>query len=310
MFIFFVLFPVLSVALIGYLSISLRWFSAEDSKIISRLTFNLFIPSLLFVSVSRSQIDAGESLEFLLAYYVVVLFIYLLGVVVSGWLFNYKPEEQSVFAMGCTYSNTTIVGIPVIANALGEEGLVPLFFIVSIQNLVLFTLGTIAAERTHLNAGSVFGALRRLVVQLLGSPITASLIAGLLVNILNIPVWGPLFSTVELLAEAAIPASLFVLGMSLQQYKLRQHVLPASVMTAINILLLPTLVWVSMFYVFDINQQWASAGVLAAAMPVGISAYVFANRYDVGLGAAAAGSLLSSVLSIFTLSIVLLLLNN
>ena len=309
MFVFYVLFPVLSVALMGYLSISLRWFSAHDSQIISKLTFNLFIPSLLFVSVSRSQINAGESLEFLLAYYIAVLFVYLLGVVVSGLAFSYKPEEQSVFAMGCAYSNTTIVGIPVIANALGEEGLVPLFFIISIQNLVLFTVGTIAAERFHLSAGSVIGALRRLVVQLLGSPITASLIAGLLVNIFTIPVWGPLFASIDLLSEAAIPASLFVLGMSLRQYKLRQQMLPASVMTAINILLLPALVWVSMFYVFDIDQQWASAGVLAAAMPVGISAYVFANRYDVGHGAAAAGSLLSSVLGIFTLSVVLVLLN-
>jgi len=308
-FVFFVLFPVLAVSLLGYLSISLRWFSASDSQIISKLTFNLFIPSLLFVSVSRSQIDAGESLEFLTAYYVVVLFIYLLGVVSSGLFFKYRPEEQSVFAMGCTYSNTTIVGIPVIANALGEEGLVPLFFIISIQNLVLFTIGTIAAERTHLSAGSVLGALRRLIVQLVGSPITASLIAGLVVNIFDISIWGPLFSSVELLSEAAIPASLFVLGMSLQQYSLRQQMLPASLMTAINILLLPTLVWVSMFFVFDINQQWASAGVLAAAMPVGISAYVFANRYNVGHGAAAAGSLLSSVLSIFTLSVVLVLLN-
>lgn len=308
MLIFFVLFPVIAVSLLGYLSTSLRWFSVQDSEIVSRLTFNLFIPSLLFVSISRSRINAGESLEFLTAYYLVVLFIYLLGVVLSAWFFKYQPEEQSVFAMGCSYSNTTIVGIPVIAQALGEEGLVPLFFIISIQNLVLFTLGTIAAERKHMSAGSILAALRRLVSQLLGSPITASLIAGLVVNIAGIPIWGPLFATVELLAEAAIPASLFVLGMSLQQYSLRRELGPAVLMTAINILLLPGLVWYSMFHVFEINQQWATAGVLAAAMPVGISAYVFANRYRIGHGAAAAGSLLSSVCTIFTLSIVLLLL--
>ncbi len=309
MLIFFVLFPVIAVSLLGYLSISLRWFSVNDAETLSKLTFRLLIPCLLFVSVSRSQINAGESLEFLIAYYVVVLFIYALGVVLSAWFFGYKPEEQSVFAMGCTYSNTTIVGIPVIAQALGEEGLVPLFFIISIQNLVLFTIGTIAAERRHLSAGSVFAALRRLLSQLLSSPITASLIAGLVVNITGMPIWGPLFASVELLSEAAIPASLFVLGMSLQQYSLRQQMAPAALMTGINILLLPALVWVSMFHVFDINTQWASAGVLAAAMPVGISAYVFANRYQIGHGAAAAGSLLSSILAIFTLSLVLLLLN-
>jgi predicted permease len=306
--IFTVLFPVIAVSLLGYLSISWRWFTVADSETLSRLTFRLLIPCLLFVSVSRSQIDAGESLEFLTAYYVVVLFIYVLGVVLSGLFFEYQPEEQSVFAMGCAYSNTTIVGIPVIAQALGEEGLVPLFFIISIQNLVLFTIGTIAAERTHLSAGSVIAALRRLLTQLLGSPITASLIAGLIVNIAGIPIWGPAFASVELLSEAAIPASLFVLGMSLKQYRLRSQIAPAALMTAINILLLPLLVWFSMFHVFEINEQWAKAGVLAAAMPVGISAYVFANRYDTGHGAAAAGSLLSSLVAVFTLSLVLILL--
>jgi hypothetical protein len=52
---------------------------------------------------------------------------------------------------------------------------------------------------------------------------------------------------------------------------------------------------------------YSRAGMLASAMPVGVSAYVFANRYDTGHGTVAAGSLLSAICSVVSLSLVLVL---
>ncbi len=172
MFVFSVLLPVLAISLMGYLALKLQWFEHREADTLTRFTFNLLIPSLLFVSTARSQFNLSESLSFLAAYYLVVLLIFMLGVFVANRAFQYPPEEQSVFAMGCAYSNTTIVGIPIVSQALGEVALVPLFFIISIQNLVLFATGTLVAERKHLSAGSAIGAVRRLFRQLLGSPIT------------------------------------------------------------------------------------------------------------------------------------------
>jgi predicted permease len=308
MFVLSVLFPVMAIALLGYGSLRFNWLGKPDADTLARFTFSILIPALLFVSTARSEFDPSTALDFLAAYYLVVLAVFVLGVLVAAWLFRYGAEKQAVFAMGCAYSNTTVVGIPVVSQALGEEGLVPLFFIISIQNLVMFTVGTIAAERQHLSSGTVAHAVRSLLKQLLGSPITGSLILGLLVNASGIPVWDPLFNSIELLSRAAVPASLFVLGMSLQQYRLKQAVAPAVAMTLINIVLLPVLVWLSMFHVFNVDPLWAKAGVLASAMPVGVSAYVFANRYNTGHGTVAAGSLLSALCSIGSLSLVLLLL--
>ena len=79
-------------------------------------------------------------------------------------------------------------------------------------------------------------------------------------------------------------------------------------MTIINCFLLPILVWIAMFRIFEVDPLWANAGVLASAMPVGISAYVFAKRYQVGHASVAAGSLLSALLSPITLSVVLIVL--
>ncbi len=303
-----IIFPVLAVAMAGYATLALRWFDRKDTDALSRVTFDILIPSLLFVSTARSEVNLGESGQFLAAYYGSVLVIYVLGLLVGRIYFHYAAKEQSVFAMGCAYSNTTILGIPLVAQALGEEALLPLFLIISIQNLVMFMVGTVAAEYGHLSTESVIKVFTRMAKQLLSSPITASLIAGLLCNIANIPVWDPLFNSIEILSRAAVPTSLFVLGMSLYHYNLRQQVVAASIMTVINTALLPILVWIAMFRVFEVDPLWANTGVLASAMPVGISAYVFANRYKTGHAAVAAGSLLSAVLAPLTLTVVLLLL--
>ena len=172
----------------------------------------------------------------------------------------------------------------------------------------MFTIGTVSAEWGHLSTDSFFKVFLRMVKQLLSSPITASLIAGLVCNIAGIPVWDPLFNSIEILSRAAVPTSLFVLGMSLYHYKLRDQAVPATFMTIINCFLLPILVWIAMFRIFEVDPLWANAGVLASAMPVGISAYVFAKRYKVGHASVAAGSLLSALLSPITLSVVLILL--
>ncbi len=208
--------------------------------------------------------------------------------------------------MGCAYSNTTVVGIPIVSQALGEEGLVPLFFIISIQNLVMFTVGTIAAERQHLSSGTVAHAVRGLLKQLLGSPITGSLILGLTPPVSRS---GTRCSTaLNCSPGPPCPPRCLCSACPCSNTSSARRSPRALAMTLINIALLPVLVWLSMFHVFDVDPLWARAGVLASAMPVGISAYVFANRYQTGHGTVAAGSLLSALCSIVSLSLVLWLL--
>ncbi|MEX0618951.1 MAG: AEC family transporter [Pseudohongiellaceae bacterium] len=306
--IFSVLFPVLSIATAGYSAARFRLFTSGDCDTLARFTFNVLTPCLLFVSTARSDIGLDEGLKFLAGYYLAALGVYALAVVLGKHWFAYGHKEQSVFAMGSAYSNTTIVGIPIVAQALGEEALVPLFLIISVQNLVLFTVGTITGEREHLSTDTVVKTVGKLLRQLMSSPITASLILGLTVNLAGIAIWNPLFDSIELLSQAAIPASLFVLGTSLRQYHVRDQVLPAIVMSVMKIVMLPAAVWFTLFVLFNVDPLWATVGVLGSAMPVGISAYVFANRYQCAHAAVAAGSLISALSSIVTISVLLWLL--
>ena len=301
------IFPVLALALAGYVAVRSGYLQTQETLALSKFTFNLIIPCLLFINMVHADIPENFGLNFLLAFYSAVLCVFVIAVLIARFWLLADVTLQSVFAMATTYSNTTVVGIPLVVQMLGSDALLPLFLIIATQNLVLFSIGTLVAEREQFDIKAMLQSIARLIRQLLSSPLTASLIAGLLFNLLSVPLYQPLDASLTLMSEAAIPCALFILGTTLHQYKVGQQIKPALVITALKLVLLPLLMAVSMLLVFEIDPLWAKTAILGAAMPVGISAYVFSIRYDSGQAAVAAASVISTLASLLPLSLVLLL---
>ncbi|MBV1871364.1 MAG: AEC family transporter [Gammaproteobacteria bacterium] len=299
------IFPILAIALVGYGVANRGYLKQQECDAISKFVFSYLIPSLLFIATAKVKIPDNMEWTFLFSYYFSVLVVYLIGACLGRAIFKYNPSEQSVFGMGSAYSNATIIGIPVCSLALGEESLLPLFIIISVHNLALFTIGTIIAERGSLTLSNGLNDLVLLLKQLVTNPITGSLIAGGIINYSNIPIYAPLEESLSLIADAAIPSALFVLGASLYRYQIKGHVGSAFLMVTLKILFLPLLVWLLLFQVFTIDPLWASTALVVSAMPVGISAYIFSKKYQACEAPVAAAIVISTLGSALSLSIVL-----
>ncbi|OFE12619.1 hypothetical protein PHACT_05255 [Pseudohongiella acticola] len=300
------IFPILALALAGYLSARTGFLKESEYLAIARFTFTLVIPCLLFINMVHADIPDNFGLDFLLAFYLPVLLVYLSALLLARHVFKANARLQAVMAIGATYSNTTVVGIPLVLQTLGSASLLPLLMIIATQNLVLFSVATVFAEREQFDMRTLARSLLRLLRQLLSSPLTTSLIAGLAFNLLEIGLYRPIDLSLSLMSEAAIPTALFVLGTSLHQYQVGRQLPAALMITAMKLIVLPLLVWVSMYQVFDIDPLWAKTALLGSAMPVGISAYVFAIRYHTGQPAVAAASVISTLLSLIPLTLILL----
>ena len=300
--IFSTVLPILMIVLVGYLAANRQFLSENDCNSIAKLVFNFLIPVLLFIGTVKAEIPEQMEWEFLIAFYAPLLFIYLLGLFLGKWLFNYANAEQSVFSMGCSYSNSTIIGIPVCLYALGEKAMLPLFIILSVHNLFLFTLGCFAAERNLLFTRTFVKDIWAVIKQLVTSPITASLLLGAVFNLLQLPIYAPIKEALLLTSQAGVPMALFVLGASLNKYKIHGNITPALVIVICKTVLSPLLVWFLIFEVFSVDPIWAATALLTSAMPVGISAYIFSQQYQVGEAAITTSILISTLVSIFTLS--------
>lgn len=303
-----VIFPVFVVVLAGYLASYGGLLKTRDVEGLSRFVFNIALPVLLFDSLSQVTLPAQFNWQFFLSYYLVVLLIFGLGVWLSGKWFALPSQEQGILAMGASYSNLVLIGLPIISAGLGDEALLPLFLLVSVHSATLFFVTTLMVERGMVNGRSPRHIATQTGKSLISNPIIIGLVLGLLFNFLAVPLPEPLIEAISLLGRAALPCSLFVLGASLTTYKIAGHFSEAWLVIGLKMAVQPILVWLLAFELFRVDHLWGAVAVMAAGMPVGINAYMFAQKYHTGIAAMSTAVLLSTILAIFSQSLWLLLL--
>lgn len=300
-----ILFPIFAIVLSGYLIVYKNILNARDIDGISRLVFNILIPILLFNSLAHVELPAQLNWRFLLSYYLVVLIVYGAGMWISKRVFAYSRPQQGVFGLGSTYSNMLFVGLPIIQAGFGDEALLPLFMLISIHSAALFFITTLVVESDNGGERSPLQTAAVTLKSLSRNPIIIGLALGLLVNLLHLPVPEIVDETLSIISRATIPCALFVLGGSLNAYKVTGHFAEAWTMIGLKMVVQPLLVWVLAFLVFRIDPLWGTVAVMAAGMPIGINAYMMAQKYQVEIAAMSTAFLLSTLLAALTQSLLL-----
>ncbi len=303
-----VIAPVFILVLAGYLAAHFGVLKIRDIEGLSHFVFNIALPVLLFESLATVTLPEDMDWVFLIAYYLVVVVIYGLGMWLSRLWFAAPAQEQSIFGMGASYSNLMLVGLPIISAGLGDEALLPLFLIVSVHSAVLFFMTSVLVERGSGNGRSPRQIARQTGKGLVRNPIIIGLALGFAVNLLSIPIPSSLATALDFISQATLSCSLFVLGGALTTYKIAGHFSEAGLIVILKLVVQPILVWLLVFHVFDVDPLWGTVAVMAAGMPVGISAYMYAENYHLGTAVLSTAVLLSTILSIFSQSLWLLLL--
>lgn len=273
---------------------------------------------LLFNSLSGLDIPPEFNWQFILAYYLVVFFIFGFSVWLGRFRFTLTPRQQGVFGIGATYSNLGLVGIPIITIGLGEEAILPLFTIISLHAGILWFMGTVVTERGDYAHSAALSPSRRIfrsgwasIKTLAKNPIIIGLVLGLVFNRLpELP--EPILDSLELFGRTSLPCALFVLGGSLAVFRANtkqvdldvvsigyqnNEVAETAVLLFLKMFLHPLLVWLLAYYVFHIDPLWTAVAVMAAGMPTGINAYIFAQKYQECLKVMGSAVLVSTLLA-------------
>ena len=301
------IFPVIVIALIGYFVRQRNVISDADSIGIEKVAFNFLIPCLLFNGTATTVFPDFIDWGLLSGFYISILAVYLLGMLIGKLFFAFNNVQNSVFGMAGAYSNVTVIGIPFCIQVFGDEAFLPLFIIISTHNILLFTFGTVIAEAKKESSTSILRHLAIVIKDLITHPITGSLLAGVIVNLLNIPLHIVILNTLDLIAQAASPLALFALGGALTRYKIRGNMRGTMTIVILKLILLPALVYISLFHIFQVDPLWAGTAVLLSSMPIGIGPYVFSLKYRTCESLIASGVVISAMLSVFTSSFFILL---
>jgi malonate transporter len=299
--------PIFGLALIGYLSGWIGLIEKDGIRGLSRFAFRVAIPVMLIRAVS--EIALSFEWELLTAYFGGTFVVYAVGMLVGRFVFGQSPERQAVFGFGSGFSNAVMVGIPFVQVAFGDEGLLPLYIILSIHAPTLYLVGT---SMLRIGRGSK-GSAASLPMAVLGAqaknPIVIALAIGFTLNLTGVRMTGSVDAIAGMLADAALPCMLFTLGASLSGYRLVGQLKQAVALVCLKNVLHPIIVYGLAFYVFDLNPVWAAVTVIMAALPMGMNTYLFAEDSEVMAPTIAAAVVLSTSVSVVSLSVVLFLLS-
>ena len=298
--------PIFGLVLCGYVVGRRRWMSEEAIKGLNTFVFCFAIPALLF----RALAGGLGSVEFVIvgAYFSAVLATFLLALAVARLLFRTGPAERALFGMGSIFSNTVLLGIPLIFTALGEEAGRQLMLIVAFHAVIIFPVITVLIELA-LGAGHGWRALAVSTTRSLAfNPIILALLAGFAYGHsgLALPVAGERF--LGLLGGAAAPCALFALGASLTSFKISGDLRETLAIVAIKLLVHPAIMAFFALYLFALPPLPAAVAILTAACPVGANVFIMARQYDLYLGRSASAVLISTAFSVVTLSLLLAIL--
>ncbi|MDO4592856.1 MAG: AEC family transporter [Comamonadaceae bacterium] len=303
------LLPVVLIIVCGAAAAKIGWIRPASVRDLSQLVFYVLTPALLFrtmASVRIAELDFKPVLVYFLA----------AGIVFAGTLAVYGFNTLAATrALGHTFSNNVMIGIPLIGLVFGKDGLVVLFTLISVHALVLLGSGTVILEiaqaRQRSGAGRPQGLVRTLAQATRNSivhPVPLPIIAGLLFAQTGWTLPLVIDKPLQLLGSALGPMALLLVGVTLAYSHIGSLIKPALRIASVKIVLLP-LVFLAVAWVLGLGGVAMASMALAASLPTGANVLMFAQRYGVAEEEITASIALGTMCCLFTVPLMLMLIH-
>jgi malonate transporter and related proteins len=297
-----VILPVFVVIGFGY--VAARWLGFKDAAVDGVMHFaqGFALPLLLFASIARLDLGRAYDAGLMLSFYIGAFAGFAAGFAAAKLMFNRPTTDSIAFGFVGLFSNSLLLGVPITERAYGSGALEGNFAIISIHAPVFYAFGITLMELARSRGlGLAAPTLARQVARaILTQPLVIGILCGFAVNLSGLGLPGIVWSAVDLIIPAALPAALFGLGGVLYRYRPEGDYRAIAVLSAVSLILHPAITWVLATQIFTLDTAAIRSAVMTAAMAPGVNAYVFANLYGVGKRVAASTVLAATGLSIAT----------
>ena len=303
------LLPVVLLIFVGYVAGRAQLVRGESVRDLSNLVFLVLTQALLFRTMANSQVT---QLDFrpVMQYFLVASVLFFAMLLVYG-----GNSRASVMALAGIFSNTLMIGVPLVGLAYGQAGQVLLFTLISLHALVLLSMATLVLElqvarevaaqagREHSLWRTLGSAARNAIIH----PVPLPILIGIAYSFTG---WG-LHPVVDkplvLLGNAFGPMALVLVGITLSQTPVGRQWQNAIKLSLVKTVVHPVLM-AAVGWSLGLRGLPLGVMVLAAGLPIGANVFLFSQRYRKEEDMITAAVAVSTAVSIATISVVLALL--
>ncbi|MEM6676946.1 MAG: AEC family transporter [Pseudomonadota bacterium] len=299
---FLIVLPVFLVVGAGYLAVRTGAFPDNGVNALVKFATGIAIPVLLFRAIYGLDLSSALEPRLLASFYIAALISFAAGTLTARHAFGRRPGEAVAVGFCALFSNSVLLGLPIMSRAYGEGSLEPAFAIIAFHAPFCYLIGILAMEFSRRDGAPTLVALRRTADAMFHNALTLGILAGFAANLSGILLPEPVIAAVDLIARAGLPVALFALGGVLTRYSLTAAIPEAAMTTAFSTLLHPAIAWLLAAQVFQLSDEFVRTAVLIAAMPTGVNGYVFASLYDRAVSVAASTVLMATAFSVLSIT--------
>ncbi|NQU56734.1 MAG: AEC family transporter [Rhodospirillales bacterium] len=272
---------------------------------IEQVCFWLFFPTLMAETLIKADLKSipltGVAAALLMSVMTMLVVMLALKPVLSRFWLMQGPAYTSVFQVSSRWNG--FIALAVILKLFGDPGVaivaVAMAVMVPVINFenVLVLAAFVSPERPP---------LKRVARMVLVNPLIWGCLIGLFINLMEIPVWDPIMTLLDLLGRAALGAGLLCVGAGLRV----RHALKPSrdvwVGVMMKLVAMPVFVAIWLTF-FGITGMAFQAAMICAAVPTAMHGFLLAKQMGGDADLYAASVTVQTVLSFLSIPLVLYL---
>ena len=313
-----IVLPIFAIIIIGYIAGITGIVPKSGAKSLNNFVFYIALPALLFQSTATAPLEQLMNWSFIAVNLGSIFASFIIAILLSKLVFKRSTQTLTIYGMNASYGTTGYMGIPLVIAAFGSDAALPAALATLIHNIPIITIVLIVCESVqvmdHKEKRHFLKMISKILKPVLTSPLTLSVILGIIVATFEIPLPKAIVTFSELLSSASGATALFAIGLGLVgQFSFMNsgtlNIAEVGVIVFLKLLFQPLITFVLMMYVFEIEPLWAIVSLIMSALPVGAGVYVFAQKYEKLTTQTLMAIFISMILSAITLSLILFFIN-
>ncbi len=296
-----VIIPIFILVALGILLRKLGVVEEAFSKSADKLVFKVGLPSMLFLEVAGSELTASLDPKLVIFSFLSITGAFL-GVSVVISVFVKDNGRRGAMIQGICRSNFAILGVPLLQNMFGDEGVAAVALVLPVTIFLFNTYSVIvlsvyAPAEKKLTIGQ---AVKKIVLNIVTNPLIISVVLGLLFTLLHIPLYPVYDKTLNYLKAFVTPIALISLGSTFRPQDFKGRIGQAITAGLTKTILLPAIM-VTLAVLWGFRGVSLGIILILFGAPTAVSSYVMAK--NMGSDGELAGQILlfTTLICLFTI---------
>lgn len=269
------------------------------SKVLNDFALKIGFPVLIFSALSKSPFSFYDEAQLIIANSLFIL-ASLLAAIIIGKILRLEKQMFLTLFICFIFGNVAYLGIPMLTQISGENILPTASLIVAIYLFWLFTVGIGYLDYTiDKNKRAV---AKNIIKNLFKNPLLLSVVLGIIIGSLQITLPSILLKSLDMITASVTPTVLIVIGLFIGKSKIGKLTewLPILLFSILTLVILPAVFYYGAKFLGFVPDHFSSS-IIQAAMPLAITPFALADKYNLNKTFIARSIVLSTILSVVSL---------